>query len=131
MIQSAHFVVSHTGGQNFLYRVNLYDFAGGEVGENLIRQDVIIEAPQQRGPIDVDLSKYEILVENDVLLCLEWIKDDAGAGNGQVMFRGAKKGKSLYMRMTSHTEFLQMRSLGLGFFLIGKALEPPVEADSH
>lgn len=128
-IKSAHFAINHAAGDSLLFRVNLYDFAGGRVGENLLPENVLIATEQKKGTIDADLSEFNLVVSRDVLLSLEWIKDDDGKGNVGLTFRSAKsrRGDNLYSKHTSQAPFRQMSSLfpgapklELGFYLTGK-----------
>lgn len=123
-IESASFTVAHTGGENFLYRVNVYDFSGEEVGEKLLKHDVILEAEQKRGTMTVDLREQNFVVKNDVLLTLEWIRGDLEMGNSNVMFRGRSGTKAnLYLKLTSQMPFQQIKRNGLGFYLKGHVLK--------
>ncbi|MCP3980298.1 MAG: carboxypeptidase-like regulatory domain-containing protein [bacterium] len=123
-VESAHFAIAHTGGERFLYRVNLYEFSGKTVGEKLLREDVILEAAQQRGTLTVDLRELGLVVEDDVLLSLEWIRGDRELGNENVMFRAKPRTKSnVYLKMTSQMPFTPIERHGLGFFLKGHPLD--------
>jgi len=106
-VKSAHFVLNHAKGDSLLFRLNIYDFRNGEVGENLLRENVLIREKQKPGTISVDLTPYELVLEADALLALEWIRDDAGKGNVGITFDTAK-GKTprgIYVKQTSLTPF--------------------------
>lgn len=123
-LESANFTVAHTGGERFLYRVNIYDFAGGEVGANLLTQNVIVTARQERGTLTADLREQGLIVEEDVLLALEWIQDDRAAGNANVMFRARPRSRTnLYHKSTSQMPFREVPRHSLGFYLVGYPLE--------
>lgn len=128
-IKSAHFPINHASGDSLLFRVNLYDFQNEKAGENLLPQNVIISAVQKKGMIDVDLSEFNLITANDVLLSLEWIKDDNGKGNVGITFRSQKsrRNNNLYTKYTSQAPFSKLSDLAprapkleLGFYLTGK-----------
>ncbi|MCO6478389.1 MAG: carboxypeptidase-like regulatory domain-containing protein [Phaeodactylibacter sp.] len=128
-IKSAHFTVNHAAGDSLLFRVNLYEFVDGEVRKNLLPQNVIISAVQTRGAIDIDLSKFNLVTSRDVLLSLEWIKDDEGSGNVGITFRSEKsrRGNNVYTKHTSQAPFRRLSDLAprapkllLGFYLVGR-----------
>ena len=128
-IKSAHFPINHASGDSLLFRVNLYDFQNEKAGENLLPQNVIISAVQKKGMIDVDLSEFNLITANDVLLSLEWIKDDNGKGNVGITFRSKKsrRDNNLYTKYTSQAPFSKLSDLAprapkleLGFYLTGK-----------
>ncbi len=106
-LKSAHFVLNHAQGDSLLFRVNIYDFRDGTVGENLLRENVLIRGRQERGTITVDLTPYELVPDADVLLALEWIRDDEGKGNVGVTFDTAKgkNPRGIYVKQTSLTPF--------------------------
>ena len=111
-----------------MYRVNLYNFSEGKVGEKILKEIVIIKAPQRKGTFDVDLMPYQLIVSNDVLLSLEWVQDDNGIGNKGLMFRSKRVASSsnLYTKTTSFAEFKKLTDqislspkLIVGFYLEG------------
>ena len=123
LLESANFIVTRTGGERFLYRVNVYDFTDGKIGKNLLERNVIVSAKQERGTLGVDLREHLLVVEDDVLLSLEWIRADEEMGNSRIMFRAKPRAKSsLYFKPTSQMEFVKVPRHGLGFFLTGYRL---------
>lgn len=125
LIKSAHFVLNHAQGDSMLFRVNIYDYRDGQVGENVLRENIFIVARQKRGAIDVDLSGYDLILEGDVLLSLQWIRDDRGEGNVGITF-DTKKGKSLkgiYVKDSSIGVFRKLthqQQFKPCFYMIGK-----------
>ena len=123
-VESANFMIAHTGGEQFLYRINIYDHANGKIGKNLLTRNVIIAAKQERGTMTVDLREHGLVVEHDVLLALEWIRDDKDVGNANVMFRAKPRTRAnLYHKLTSQMPFLKLRRHSLGFYLLGYSLD--------
>ncbi|GJM31007.1 MAG: hypothetical protein DHS20C18_00080 [Saprospiraceae bacterium] len=132
LLKSAHFILNHGNGDSVLFRVNIFDFKDGRIRENLVPENVIIATAQKKGTLSVDLSAYNIITDNDVLLCLEWIKDDNGKGNEGITF-GSKKtrsGKKFYIRQASQGYFQPFSQaipyapkLELGFYMIAKQVE--------
>lgn len=121
LVRSANFVISHTRGDAFLYRVNVYDLDEGRAGRKLLDRNVIVPGLGEKGTMTVDLSQHDLVVERDVLLALEWIKDDdQAAGVPPLMFR-AKRGRAgnIYQRRSSQGAFEKVESIGIGFYLTG------------
>ncbi len=127
-IKSAHFMLNHAQGDNLLFRVNLYDFKDGRVGENLLLENVLIQTQQERGELKVDLTSLNLVIERPVLLSLEWIKDDKGAGNVGITFDTKKIAKlnGVYTKHTSQAPWELMLYIPaktkLCFYLIGREL---------
>lgn len=126
-IKSAHFVLNHAKGDSLLFRVNIYAFRDGRAEENLLPENVLLRAEQERGTLSVDLSAYNLVLEEDVVLSLEWIRDDAGRGNVGITF-DTKRGRNLrgiYSRITSIAPFEKLsyrRQLKPCFYFTGKTL---------
>lgn len=132
LVKSAHFYLEHAKGEQLIFRVNLYDFSGGEIGENLLPENVLIRQAQRPGLLSVDLSPFNLIVSDDVLLSLEMVQDESGRGNEGITFRGkrGRRGDNLYLRYTSQAPFRKGSDLvrgaprvQLGFYLTGKEAE--------
>ncbi len=129
-IQSAHFVLNHAKGDSMHFRLNLYQMRDGQIGENLLRENVLIQRPQKPGLHSVDLRPYQVVVESDLLMSLEWIRNDGENGNEGISFRCRRAGtENTYTRLTSQAPFQKVSemaqmapALQLGFYLMGKEL---------
>jgi hypothetical protein len=128
-LKSAHFIVNKIAGDSMLFRVNIYDYSGHQLGENLLKQNVLLHEKQKIGTVSVDLSKLNLIVKNDILLTLEFIKVDSNTKYG-VLFKYygyLHKSGNIYMRYTSNSknvggEFRKMLEVDLGFYLVGNEL---------
>ena len=119
-------------GDSLLFRVNIYPFEKGDIGENILKENVIINAPQKKGVLTVDLTPYELIIDHDILLTLEWIKGDNGAGNEGITF-DTKKGKkhNIWNKRTSQNPFKinkvsgrsRVKKKSLCFWVIGKEVK--------
>ena len=124
-IKSANFVINHAKGDSMFFRVNIYQIKDGEIGENLLKENILILQKQEKGIITIDLSEYHLVLEYDVLLSLEWIKDDNGKGNVGLTFdtKKGKKVKGIYIKNTSQSDFFKLKykpGLSPCFYFIGK-----------
>lgn len=127
-LKSAHFVLNHAKGDSLLFRVNIYHFRNEAVGENLLRENVLIRGRQEPGTIVVDLTPYELVLESDVLLTLEWIRDDEGKGNVGITFDTAKgkNPRGIYVKQTSLAPFEPLPYLGQRkpcFYFVGRRMK--------
>jgi len=125
LLKKAHFVLNHAKGDSILLRVNLYRWENGRPGQLLLPDNVLLEAGQKRGTLTVDLSAYSLVVEEDVFLALEWVKDLSGLGEAGITFRcknSPARKANLYTRLTSHAPYVKM-NMALGFYLTGRPVE--------
>ena len=75
------FFIAHNNFDTVRLRVNIYSLAKGRPGDNLAPRNIIVELTKgQKGWVDVDLSPYSLVVEEDVVLAVEWVYH-AGKGN--------------------------------------------------
>ena len=106
-LKTANFVFNHAKGDSVLLRINIYEFEEGTIGKNLLPENVIIRAKQKKGKISVDLKEYNLVVESDVLLTLEWLRDFDENGNKGLTFdtKKAKKPRGIFVRYSSNGKF--------------------------
>ena len=124
-IKSANFVLNHAKGDSLLFRINIYDLTDEKVGENKLRENILIKQKQRKGTITIDMTPYDLILESDVLLSLEWIRDFDEGGNKGITF-DTKKGKKLrgtYLRIASGAEYDKFRfktKYSPCFYFVGK-----------
>jgi len=132
LLKTANFRINHAKGDSLLYRVNIYSFQDDEVGENLLTENVIISGAQMRGTYTVDLTPFNLVVDQDVILSLEWIKDDNGKGNIGLSFNSKKAGNrnNVFLKTTSFASFYRLSDymtyaprLRLSFYFTARQVE--------
>ena len=94
------------------FRVNVYSSEYRFPDENILRENIFVTLKQSEGIISVDLKEYDILVDDDVFISLEWIDEDLGSEG--LWFSAGVFGKSIYARSTSQAEWKKQRGLSLG-----------------
>ncbi len=99
--------------ENPAFRLNVYKVAkGGEPGENILKQNVIIHIEQMPCFIDFDLTPFSIFTDEDVFISIEWIK---ALGNGhKVMFSSKLIGSQTYFKNASQDKWEKLPSVGVG-----------------
>jgi membrane protease YdiL (CAAX protease family) len=72
-LDSVRFFVSQNNFDTVRLRVNVYQL-DGRPSENLLNENIVVELkPQQRGWVKVDLQPYNLVVNEDVVVAVEWI----------------------------------------------------------
>lgn len=128
LIKSVNFVLNHAKGDSMLFRVNIYTYIDGKVGEKLLKENLFLSAKQRKGTHSLDMSNYNLIIDHPVLLTLEWVYDDNGAGNMGLTFdtKKTKKMKGIQLRYSSLGD---IKALPLKkkhkpcFYFIGKEVE--------
>ena len=73
--------------------------------QNLLNEMIMIETDIESGMVSVDLRPYDIVMEDDFLVAIEWIED---LGNGELLFSAGFFGSNLFARATSQGTWTQM-----------------------
>jgi hypothetical protein len=104
---------SNTIGKSPIFRVNVYAMGkDGLPGENILKQNIIIEPNEKIGLVEVDLKPYSIFVSEDVFITLEWIKD---LGDAKGLYFSTKLiGSATYFRQASQDRWEKATPIGVG-----------------
>ncbi|MBL7919099.1 MAG: carboxypeptidase-like regulatory domain-containing protein [Bacteroidia bacterium] len=95
-----------------IFRFNVYNKGeDGNPKENILTQNVIIELKENAGLIELDLTPYNLYVDDDVFISIEWIKD---LGDVKGLFFSAKLvGTPTYFRQASQDSWHKI-AVGVG-----------------
>lgn len=125
-VKEARFNIAANNVGPLFFRVNLYELNDGKIGEKILREDVLIRTDIKEGEISVDLSAYNIIVDKDFLLSLEWLRD-MGGGNisNDLQFSGGPFNGPFFLRYASQSDWKEMGrqgpfNVGLGFNVVVK-----------
>lgn len=125
LIKSVNFVLNHAKGDSLLFRVNIYNYKNKVIGEKILKHNIYFKDKQRKGEFSINLEEYDIILNNDVLLSLEWLQDFDEAGNKLITF-DTKKSRKLggtFIRSTKTGKFRKLpvkRKLKPCIFFIGK-----------
>lgn len=67
------------------FRLNFYNLKNGLPNETLLKENIIIETDIDSGIVTKDLNPYEIVIDEDFFVAIEWIED---LGPGNLFFSG-------------------------------------------
>ena len=118
-IQDVNFFISYNRFDSVAFRVNIYKLKGRKPAENLLKENIIVRLGNEVGKISVDLSKYNIVVDDDVLVSLEWVEKKGNFQDSILVFSAALFSSRTYMRKTSHSKW-ETKRLGLGINVTAK-----------
>ncbi len=110
LIKSVNFVLNHAKGDSLLFRVNIYNYENKKIGENILKQNIYFKDKQRKGTFSINLEEYDIILNNDVLLSLEWLKDFDESGNKSITFdsKRSKKFGGTYVRNAKINDFIKV-----------------------
>jgi hypothetical protein len=109
-IKSVNFALNHAKGDSLLFRINIYAFNDGQVGEKVLKENIYLIDKQRKGDYSIDLSEYGIILKEDVLLSLEWLRNFDEIGNKSITFdtKKSKSPKGTYIRYSSNSAFKRL-----------------------
>jgi hypothetical protein len=90
---------------NVRFRLNFYSLNQGMPDENLLDEMIMIETDIGSGRVSVDLKPYDVVINDDFLVAIEWIEE---LGSGELLFSAGFFGSNLYARATSQGKWTQM-----------------------
>ena len=94
------------------FRLNIYELEKGMPGRNILTENIFVETEIEQGVLSVDLTKYNIWVEKDFLVSLEWIED---LGEGGLYFSARLLGAPMIARQASQGHWGKITMASLGF----------------
>lgn len=111
IVKDVTFVIGENKNDKVRFRLNIYEMKRGKPGKNLLRDNIILESTAKEGKVTTDLTAYNIVVENDFLLSIEWIEDYP---DDSINFAATLFGKKIWVRETSQAKFSKIPIIGIG-----------------
>ena len=93
------------------FRLNFYDLKDGLPNETLLNENIIVDTDIQSGIVSKDLTPYEIVIDQDFFVAIEWIED---LGPGKLFFSGGFFGSPLIAREVSQGTWSKVGSASVG-----------------
>ena len=94
------------------FRINFYDLKDGLPGEKIVQKNILVSSTIKQGILEVDLEPYEITLNEDFCVTLEWIED---FGNKRLLFSMGFLGAKTVYRYTSQGSWEKYNFVGPGF----------------
>lgn len=112
VLESFNFHVNENQYKPLVFRVNIYSLKNGLPDNSLIYENIIVKTSQRNGMVNIDLRAYNVWVEEDLYIGLEWVQD---LGNKSLLFSADRFSGSIVNRQTSQGKWKTIKGLGLGF----------------
>lgn len=93
------------------FRLNFYSLKDGLPEETLLNENIIVETDISSGIVSKDLTPYEIVIDQDFFVSIEWIED---LGPGKLFFSGSFFGSPLIAREVSQGSWSKVGSASVG-----------------
>lgn len=93
------------------FRLNIYDVLNGLPNKTLLKDNIFIETEESSGIVTLDLTPYEIILDQDFFIAIEWIED---LGPGKLYFSGGFFGAPLFAREVSQGTWEKIGTASVG-----------------
>lgn len=113
-IDKFHANVTSNTGEQMKFRLNFYSINKGMPGDKIINESVIFDIDVKEGDFTLDLSKYNIVVEDNFFLTIELIENN-GPPESEVFFSAGLLGNATVTRLTSQAKWEKLGMIGIGF----------------
>ena len=114
IITKANFVINSNNYPDSLqFTINVYNLKNGKPDSSLLPEPVTATTAMKRGTLSVDLKKYNVIVDDDFFLSLEWKE---GHPRDKVGFGGGMSGNISYHRIKGKSEWEKVPMMKLGFY---------------
>ena len=100
-----------------IFRLNFYTVKKNRPFKNILTRNILVPIePKQTGLITVDLKPYDIVLNEDVIVSLEWVDNEGENKKGEAIFfsLGLMTNGTIYKK-SSQAEFKKYSSMGVGF----------------
>ena len=114
-IKSFHAFIASNTHDKLKFRLNFYSIKEGLPHKNILKENIIIESTLKEGLLSVDLTKYDIVMEEDFFVSLEWIEN---FGEGNLQFSVGLFGSPVIYRNASQANWQKISAIGPGFNVV-------------
>ena len=112
-IEKFHTNVTSNTGKSMKFRLNFYSIKNGLPYESIINEKIIFQIDSKEGEFTLDLSEYNIVIEEDFYFTVELIENQKQGE--EIFFSTNLLGKPIVTRQTSQGKWKKLGSIGIGF----------------
>lgn len=113
-LKKVNFNISYNKLDSIRVRLNIYKLKDGVPDVNILPENVILNLNnKQTGEVEIDLSKYNLVVHDDLLVSLELLASK-GDPKSSIFISASLLGAPTFYRQTSQAKWKEYKSLSLG-----------------
>jgi len=117
-IKSFHASIVENSYGTVKFRLNFYNLDKKKMpNQSILNENIIVTTEMKNGILSVDLTEYNIIVEDDFIVTLEWIED---YGKDGLYFSAGLFGSPVIARETSQGDWKKVPPISLGFNVVAK-----------
>jgi hypothetical protein len=111
-LRDLSFNVAQNDYDSLLLRVNLYYLDNRLPYDAMLNEDIIVIAHNHSGKVSVNLLPYNLIVDEDFFVSLEWVMELGDTENHHLLFSGGSKSDGNYCRLASQGDWIHYKGLG-------------------
>jgi hypothetical protein len=116
-VDAFHFHISYNRlSAKILFRLNIYEIEKGRPSKNILTENIIIPvAIKETGLMTVDLTHYNIILKEDVIATLEWVKNEGENKKGEgIFFSLGVFNSGTFIKRASQGKLKKHSNMGVG-----------------
>lgn len=112
LLQELRFNILKSEYDSLVFRINVYDFRKGLPQENLLKEPIVIRPNNTSGLAIIDIEKYNVWLERDFLISVEYFKQ-LGDNSKHAFMSGGIFNNPSYWRLGSQGKWTKVEAKGL------------------
>jgi len=127
LIRSLHISLNKQSFESSLFRLHVRNIVDNLPSEELLTENILIPITKSSGWVDIDLTKYNLVFNNDIALTLEWVNVTTtnktkfikinGKETYSVLFNMKQRQGSIYHRWGSESKWSWKEGSSPSFYL--------------
>lgn len=111
-IENVNFNIANNEIENAKFRMNIYSMKNGQPDSILLKEPIYVTTSIKSGTLTVDMKKYNLWVDTDFMVSLEWIEN---YGPNKLYFCVGLMDSNSMWRKTSQDKWQKATPVGIGF----------------
>jgi len=107
--------VTKNSYDTLFFRLNFYSLKDGLPDKNILSQNIVLKTTEKSGLMHADLTPFNIVLDEDAVVSLEWLKDLGGTKG--LLFSCNIGGGPVYFRQASQGEWDKESFAGIGYWV--------------
>lgn len=112
LIENVNFNIASNEIENVKFRVNIYSMKNGRPDSIILNEPIYISTSLKSGTLTIDMKKYNLWVETDFMVSLEWIENYETT---KLYFCVGLMDSNSLWRKTSQDKWQKASPIGIGF----------------
>ena len=127
LIRGLHLSLNRQSFESSLFRLHIRTIEHNLPSKELLTENILFQVTKSSGWVDIDLTKYNLVVDGDIALTIEWVNVSANDKsklihiNGKkeycVLFNMKQKQGSIYTRWGSESKWIWKEGHSPAFYL--------------